>query len=129
MNRRGFTLIELLVTVVITGLLASIAVPRIRTSKEKSYRATMTWDLRNLAQSQESYFALHNAYYNGAIPDPSFPFAASNEVGISFSGVATGWSATATHSGSSVTCAIFYGTAAPLAPATAEGRIACAESS
>ena len=53
-RRSGFTLIELLITVVIIGILASIASPSFRSTKGRSYIAAMKSDLRNLAIAQES---------------------------------------------------------------------------
>ena len=58
----GFTLIELLIVVVIIGILAAIAIPQFSSTKEKAYVASMKSDLRNLATSQEAYFAENNTY-------------------------------------------------------------------
>ncbi|MGH7644331.1 MAG: prepilin-type N-terminal cleavage/methylation domain-containing protein, partial [Gemmatimonadales bacterium] len=59
---RGFTLVELLVVVVVIGVLASIAIPKFSTHKEKSYVAQMKSDLRNLATAEEAYFYDSTAY-------------------------------------------------------------------
>lgn len=51
--KKGFTLIELLVVVIIIGIIAAIALPRFSDSKAQPYIATLTSDLRTLAQSME----------------------------------------------------------------------------
>jgi prepilin-type N-terminal cleavage/methylation domain-containing protein len=122
----GFTLIELLIVVVIIGLLAAIAVPKFSSTKEKAYTATMKGDLRNLATAQEAYWNDHAAYYGGSFPSAQMVYNPSIGVAITIN-VATGagWAATATHSNSPVTCALFAGPVAAPSPATIEGRIAC----
>lgn len=127
-NSKGFTLIELLIVVVIIGLLVSIVVPKFANGKERAMVTTMRADLHNLMTAQEGYFSNGQTYYNGALPNPAvLPYSMSAGVSITLSGVTpAGWGATATHTGSSRTCAIFVGTTAPIpAPATAEGQIAC----
>jgi len=127
MNRRGFTLIELLIVVVIIGILAAIAVPKFAATKERAYLGTMKSDLRNLATSQESYFYDNNTYYIGAVPAAGFLYNPSKSVTVTIGEASVaGWSATATHPGApGKSCAVFYGTAAPVAPATTDGVVAC----
>src|SRR5260370_25458511 len=57
MKRTGFTLIELLIVVVIIGLLATIAIPKFLTTREKAVLASMRADLRNMVTAEEAYFA------------------------------------------------------------------------
>ncbi len=125
MSRRGFTLIELLIVVVIIGLLAAIAIPKFSNTKEKAYVGAMKSDLRNLATAEEAYF------YDSAKYTTNFAlmnnFAPSTGVVLTISQAdASGWSASTTNTyAPGRQCALFSGAAAPVAPATVEGRIAC----
>ncbi len=66
--RAGFTLIELLVVVTIIGILASIAIPKITSTREEAVRAGMIEDLRNLVAAQEGFYSV-NGDYAGDITD------------------------------------------------------------
>lgn len=125
-REQGFTLIELLIVVVIIGILAAIAIPRFRNSKEQAFVATMKADLRNLATAQEAYLYDNATYYDGAIPSGQLTYNPSTGVSVALQDVSTmGWSAKATHSNTSRACALFIGGAAPLAPAVNEGEVQC----
>ncbi len=123
----GFTLIELLIVVVIIGILASLAVPKFANTKEKSYLATMRSDLRNVAVAEEAYFADAITYYDGPVPGGGLSYSGpSSGVTITLQDVgASGWAARATHVATAKACAIFLGTAPPLAPAVESGTVAC----
>ena len=122
----GFTLIELLIVVVIIGLLAAIAIHKFSATKEKAYTATMKGDLHNLATAQEAYWNDSAVYYGGAFPSAQMVYSPSVGVTITINvASAAGWAATATHTISPVTCALFAGPVAPPSPATVEGQIAC----
>ncbi len=134
MNRKGFTLIELLIVVVIIGILAAIAIPKFGSTKEKAYLASMKSDLRNVATAEEGYFADNQTYLGGSasnlagVATPlvalgNYVPSAGVTVTITATG-GTGWSATAGHSATTRTCAIYYGVAA-VAPATVEGEPRC----
>ncbi len=134
MNRKGFTLIELLIVVVIIGILAAIAIPKFASTKEKAYLASMKTDLRNGATAQEGFFADNQLYSSGTgsnIGGVATPIVAlgnyvpSAGVTVTFTATAgTGWSAVASHSATTRTCAIFIGVGA-VAPATVEGEPKC----
>jgi type IV pilus assembly protein PilA len=122
--RRGFTLIELLIVVVVIGILAAIAIPKYADTKGKSYASSMKSDLRNLASQQEAYFYSHSQYAASAAA-ASFDGSPGVVLTVTES-TASGWSATTTHPAADpLTCAVYYGTAAQVAPATAEGVVEC----
>lgn len=122
-SRRGVTFIELLTVVVILGLLAAFAIPRLTRNKEKSIIATMQSDMRNLATSQEGY------YYNSSTytVDPvalNVTLSQGNVLTINEATVA-GWSATIGNPLTTQQCYLFHGNATPVGSATIEGDIAC----
>ncbi len=124
MDRKGFTLIELLIVVVIIGILAAIAIPKFANTKEKAYVAAMKSDLRNLAAAEEAYFA-DNLMYTPNLTLLSFNGSQGVTVSIG-AAVGTGWAATSTHTGTPMTCGLYYGTAvAAPPPATQEGVVRC----
>ena len=61
-TRKGFTIIELLIVVVILGLLASIAIPKLAATKDKTKMASVKNDLRNTMTAQEAYFADYSTF-------------------------------------------------------------------
>jgi prepilin-type N-terminal cleavage/methylation domain-containing protein len=122
-GEKGFTLIELLIVVVIIGILAAIAVPKFVNTKEKAYIASMKSDLRNLVSTEESYLA-DNQTYASSTTQLNFGRSAGVTVTI-LTGTASGWGATAYHNATPVTCAIFYGSVPPVAPATTDGQPVC----
>jgi len=121
---RGFTLIELLIVVVIIGILAAIAIPKFQATKGKAFASSLKSDLRNLSSVQEDYF-YYNETYAPAIGSLSFKPSPGVVLTI-VEANARGWSATTTHPAAApLTCAVFYGQAAPASPATIEGQVAC----
>lgn len=61
-GRNGFTFIELLVVVVILGILASIALPRLSSTRDKAKVAALRTDLRNTETAEESYYSTNGTY-------------------------------------------------------------------
>jgi prepilin-type N-terminal cleavage/methylation domain-containing protein len=123
-RRSGFTLIELLIVVVIIGILAAIAIPKFQATKGKAFYAGMRADLRNLATAEEAYFYDHANYSN--VLDSLKLTTSNNNIVTITENTATGWSATSQNPQSYPHfCALFLGTAAAVAPATAQGVVAC----
>lgn len=122
-SRDGFTLIELLIVVVIIGILAAIAIPKFSATREKAYTASLRSDLKSVASLQENYFAEHHQYTTSA---SGLGFSTSDGVTLNALTVTgTGWSASATHPGTAEVCAMFYGEASAVSPATQAGVVTC----
>jgi type IV pilus assembly protein PilA len=125
-SRSGFTLIELLIVVVIIGILASIAIPKFGSTKEKSYVVTMKSDLRNLIMAQEGYLADNGTYYVGGVPNAALKYQPSSNTTVTILSATTGgFAASATYVGTPKTCALFYGSIAAVAPAVVAGEPKC----
>src|SRR5205807_3066512 len=106
MNRKGFTLIELLIVVVIIGILAAIAIPKLANTKEKAYLASMKSDLRNLVTAEEAYFA-DSVKYTTAL-GTAFN-TTGGVVGPTIATTADGWTAWVSRTTTTKTCAIYVG--------------------
>jgi type IV pilus assembly protein PilA len=116
-NRKGFTLIELLIVVVIIGILAAIAIPKFANVKEKAFVSAMKSDLRNLMTAEETYYVDALAY------STDLTTVGANEsanVTITVTLGTSGWSATAVHAQTTITCSIGTGDAVPAGAADGE---------
>lgn len=68
-NERGFTLIELLVVIIITGILAAIAIPVFLNQREAAWRSEVETDLRNISIAVETYATTNGGSFTGAAED------------------------------------------------------------
>ena len=91
----------------------------------------MKSDLRNMATVEEGYFSDFQVYTTGSAQQPGGTtqslagFVPSAGVTVTAANTGgTGWSATAAHSATTRTCAIFIGVAA-VSPATVDGEPKC----
>ena len=126
-NKQGFTLIELLIVIVILGILAALAIPKVSNMTYRSYFAAMEADLKNLASQQEIYYASEYSY---TAEKSDLAFISSRDVSISVNANSEGWSATATHVALEPIegCSIYHGsipTPTLLVPPSAPDEVAC----
>ena len=126
-NKQGFTLTELLIVIVILGILAALAIPKVSNMTYRSYFAAMEADLKNLASQQEIYYASEYSY---TAEKSDLAFISSRDVSISVNADSEGWSATATHVALEPIegCSIYHGsipTPTLLVPTSAPDEVAC----
>jgi type IV pilus assembly protein PilA len=122
-NRRGVTFIELLTVVVIIGLLAIFALPRLTRNKEKTIIASMQSDMRNLATAEEGFYYA-NATYSLDPVALNITLSQGNVLTINEATV-SGWSATVSNPLTPQQCYLFHGNATPVGSAVVEGDINC----
>ena len=116
-------MIELFTVLAIVAILTALAVPRLHDFKHRYYQATLLSDLRNLAVTEESYWSAVDRYTSDMT---ALRFVPTNLVTVTFvEADSVGWSAKAVHANDTITCAVYYGSAAILPPATAKSVINC----
>jgi prepilin-type N-terminal cleavage/methylation domain-containing protein len=124
----GFTLIELLIVIVIIGILAAIAMPKLGKVRERGYFKAVMSDLRNLQTQQEIYYNPQFQLYASTLPDlPNYRNSPGVTVVITEAGN-TGWAATGSHAAldAAQTCAVYFGTVTSVpAPASTPGIVTC----
>lgn len=122
-DSRGFSLVELLVAMVVVGILVGLAIPRYNEYKRRFYLTTMVTDLRNLATTEEAYWNLTGTYSTDL---QQIQFTSTPRVSISMVSADTlGWAAKASYDGDTAICAIYYGNAPVLSPASIKNVIGC----
>jgi prepilin-type N-terminal cleavage/methylation domain-containing protein len=63
-RRNGFTLIEVLVVVLVIGVLAGIAIPKLGASRNKAKLASVKADVHAIRVAQEGHYAGYGRYGN-----------------------------------------------------------------
>lgn len=120
-DRSGFTAAELVIVIVLVGMLAAIAIPRFAEAKTNAIAVTAQSDLRNLVVAQDAHFGDHRRYSADLVALDVTP---SRDIVVTVvEHSTTGWSAIATYPKGQ--CAIYYGSAAPLYPATVSAVATC----
>lgn len=122
---RGFTLVELIIVMAIIGLLVTIVIPKLGSTRNKALIASMESDLRNLVTQQESWKIDSGNY---AVSFPASVWSPTTGVtGPTITLTGDGWTATVGHVSTTRTCAVFMGSTS-VPPATKEGVPACTSS-
>jgi prepilin-type N-terminal cleavage/methylation domain-containing protein len=78
-NKKGFTLIEVLLIVVILGIIAAIAVPRLMSSRTEAQMLSCRSNVANINTAIEKYYFDHNTY-----PTLDILFAAAQDSELYF---------------------------------------------
>lgn len=127
-DRGGASALEVIFILLILAVLALIAYPRVKglVGGGAAGSVALQRDLERIAAAEEAYFAEHRTY----VADTAQLRGATVSAGtlVTFGpATATGWSASAvnTTTAPGLTCAVFYGAAPPLPPATVAGQVAC----
>jgi prepilin-type N-terminal cleavage/methylation domain-containing protein len=119
---RGFTYVELIIVMAIIGLLATIVIPKLASTRNRALIAAMESDLRNLVTLQESW-KLDSGSYTTSIP-ASLWSPSTGVTGPTITLTGDGWTATVGHVSTTRSCAVFMGSTS-VPPATKEGVPAC----
>ena len=68
-QRKGFSLIELVIVIVILGIIAAIAIPRIGSGSKNAGESALTANLASLRNAIDWYYSDHHNSYPGAKAD------------------------------------------------------------
>ncbi len=131
--RAGFTLIELVVVVLVLGILAALALPRLDSARERAHFSSISQDFRNLGAAQERHFQANMEYAQDL---QVLDFSPSPGVQVEVTeATSDGWAAVGTHDAlaGDQGCGIYLGEAQPpslpngSAHGSGDGVVACTE--
>ena len=124
--RDGFTLIELVITMIVIGILAAVAAPKLWGSKARAIEAAVKSDVRGTINAQEVYHG-RNLTYASTFSDLGMETSGGVTVTVTYA-TGLGWAVVGTHpSLGTDECAVRMGDA-PLASAptaTEVGVVRC----
>ena len=122
-STRGFTLIEMVAVIVVLMILAGLAYARLQSQREKAVVASMTSDMRSVAEEQEAFYFQNRQYSNDPV---ALNFRASpGDTLVIIEATPAGWAGRIYNPKTTKQCYIVVGTAAPVGPAVADGVIRC----
>jgi prepilin-type N-terminal cleavage/methylation domain-containing protein len=119
----GFTLLEVAIVLSVIAVLTAVALPVYSGIIDRAEVATMKSDLRNLATAQEAYFSDHQGYAPNVSSLGAELRVSDNVTVFVDSGTATGWGATAMHSGTGSSCRAAYGRAGQQEPTCSDDPV------
>lgn len=122
-RRNGFTIIEMLAVMVIIGVLAGIAYVRVQSSKRKAVVASMTTDLRGVAEEQEAHYVENRTYTTDQVALRT-TLSTGNALTI-IEATPSGWSGRIDNPSVTTVCYVTVGSALPVGSATQDGTISC----
>ena len=123
----GFTAMPLLIALVIAGLLATVAVPRITETQSRMRANAMKIDLRNLYAAEQAYYADSSRYADARTLVRLHRFAGSGRAALPVVTIGPrDWSATVTYrEDSGAMCAISLNTTNPISGTAQSGEPIC----
>jgi len=68
-RRKAFSMVELVIVIVILGIIAAVAIPRISSGSKNAGESALKADLATLRNAIDWYYGEHNATYPGAKTD------------------------------------------------------------
>jgi len=116
-------MIELLVVMVVIGVLATLAYARLQSSKDKATVASMTSDLRAIAEEQEAYYFQNRVYGTDLVALNANP--SPGNVIVIDEATSSGWSGHVSNPKVTKQCYMVVGDATPIGSATTDGVINC----
>lgn len=122
-HRAGFSLLEVAGVLAVVAVLAILALPRFRAYERRAHRAAVVRALRDVAARENAYWRAVGSYTSDT--SALMPPRGSQVTVRILRADSLGWSARAAHRRDHVVCAIAFGAAPILPPATRHNVIGC----